>query len=121
MFPTEAKHCCFSSPPVNPEFAVSPWLHFSLKPPAYSQRIIPFLAEVPKNFLTRGQKIFGTKYWLIRSFHCYVSICLQRPALNHKSRVMCAVTHMRRDVGFDLSQDVLAVHKLDSDGHQKRL
>lgn len=27
-------------------------------------------------------------------------------------------THMRRDVGSDLSQDVLPVQQLDSDGHQ---
>lgn len=34
---------------------------------------------------------------------------------------MCVITHVRGDVGSDLSQDVLAIHKLDSDGHQKGL
>lgn len=117
MFLTDAKHCCFSSPPVNPDFTVCQWLLIACY--AYSQRIIPFLAEGSKEFFNKRTKILGPKYWLIRSLHCYVSICLQRPALNHKSWLMCAVTHMRRDVGFDLSQDVLAVHKLDSDGHQE--
>lgn len=34
---------------------------------------------------------------------------------------MCGITNVRGDVGPDLSQDVLAVHELDSDGHQDRL
>lgn len=80
-----------AAPSVTPSFIVSPRQHFSTKPPTY----------------------FTLNIWFFHIICGHFSF--------FKRVVLWVNTHMSGDVGSDLSQDVLPVHKLDPDGHHRGL